>query len=169
MTLDEIRTMPIAAHVAEKSHLYLWCPNALLEEGLSVMKAWGYAYKTNIVWYKIRKDGGPDGRGVGFYFRNVTELLLFGTRGKLRTLSLAARKSTCSIRVNKSILESPWKRTTLSRRAALRRFSSCSRANAAQAGRNGAMSSIRTCKPARSTSHITATRAMARDASLIAA
>ena len=44
-------------------------------------------YKTNIVWYKIRKDGGPDGRGVGFYFRNVTELILFGVKGKnARTL-----------------------------------------------------------------------------------
>jgi N6-adenosine-specific RNA methylase IME4 len=86
MTFDEIRALPIAFHTAEKSHLYLWCPNALLEEGLSVMRAWGFTYKTNIVWYKIRKDGGPDGRGVGFYFRNVTELLLFGTRGKLRTL-----------------------------------------------------------------------------------
>ncbi|MEX0679531.1 MAG: MT-A70 family methyltransferase [Pirellulales bacterium] len=86
MSFDEIRAMPIPFHVAEKSHLYLWCPNALLEEGLSVMRAWGFSYKTNIVWYKVRKDGGPDGRGVGFYFRNVTELLLFGTRGKLRTL-----------------------------------------------------------------------------------
>jgi N6-adenosine-specific RNA methylase IME4 len=86
MPFDEIQEMPIAFHAAEKSHLYLWCPNALLEEGLGVMRAWGFTYKTNIVWYKIRKDGGPDGRGVGFYFRNVTELLLFGTRGKLRTL-----------------------------------------------------------------------------------
>ncbi len=49
------------------------------------MNAWGFTYKTMIVWYKIRKDGGPDGRGVGFYFRNVTELVLFGIRGKLRT------------------------------------------------------------------------------------
>ena len=86
MTFDEIRAMPIAFHAAQRSHLYLWCPNALLEEGLSVMRAWGFTYKTNIVWYKIRKDGGPDGRGVGFYFRNVTELLLFGIRGKIRTL-----------------------------------------------------------------------------------
>jgi N6-adenosine-specific RNA methylase IME4 len=86
MTFDEIRAMPIDAHAAERSHLYLWCPNALLDEGLSVMKCWGFKYKTNIVWYKIRKDGGPDGRGVGFYFRNVTELLLFGIRGKMRTL-----------------------------------------------------------------------------------
>jgi N6-adenosine-specific RNA methylase IME4 len=86
MSFDEIRAMPVGVHMAEKCHLYLWCPNALLEEGLSVMRAWGFTYKTNIVWYKVRKDGGPDGRGVGFYFRNVTELLLFGTRGKLRTL-----------------------------------------------------------------------------------
>src|ERR1700681_783902 len=87
MSFDEIRAMPIAEHAADKSHLYLWCPNALLEEGLSVIKSWGFKYKTNIVWYKIRKDGGPDGRGVGFYFRNVTELVLFGTRGHMRTLA----------------------------------------------------------------------------------
>lgn len=86
MTFDEIGAMPIAEHAAERSHLYLWCPNALLEEGLATMRSWGFKYKTNIVWYKVRKDGGPDGRGVGFYFRNVTELLLFGIRGKIRTL-----------------------------------------------------------------------------------
>jgi len=57
-----------------------------LREGLDVMEAWGFTYKTNIVWSKIRKDGGPDGRGVGFYFRNVTELLLFGVMGSMRTL-----------------------------------------------------------------------------------
>jgi N6-adenosine-specific RNA methylase IME4 len=51
------------------------------------MKRWGFAHKTNIVWHKIRKDGGPDGRGVGFYFRNVTELVLLGIRGNLRTLA----------------------------------------------------------------------------------
>lgn len=72
--------------VAKNSHLYLWVPNALLIEGLSVMEAWGFRYVSNIVWAKRRKDGGPDGRGVGFYFRNVTELLLFGVRGSMRTL-----------------------------------------------------------------------------------
>jgi N6-adenosine-specific RNA methylase IME4 len=86
MTLAEIMAMPVEHHAAEKSHLYLWCPNALLEEGLAVMRIWGFKCKSNIVWHKIRKDGGPDGRGVGFYFRNVTELVLFGIRGKLRTL-----------------------------------------------------------------------------------
>ena len=51
------------------------------------MKSWGFQYKSNIIWQKIRKDGEPDGRGVGFYFRNTTEMLLFGVKGKnVRTL-----------------------------------------------------------------------------------
>jgi Transcriptional activator, adenine-specific DNA methyltransferase len=82
MTLQDIKELPVPMFAAEKAHLYLWVPNALLQEGLDTMKAWGFEYKSNIVWYKVRKDGGPDGRGVGFYFRNVTELLLFGIRGK---------------------------------------------------------------------------------------
>jgi N6-adenosine-specific RNA methylase IME4 len=86
MELKEIMELPVPRLAAASSHLYLWVPNALLQEGLKVMEAWGFTYKTNIVWLKIRKDGGPDGRGVGFYFRNVTELLLFGLRGSMRTL-----------------------------------------------------------------------------------
>lgn len=87
MKLDDICEMPVGDLVDEPAHLYLWVPNALLPEGLQVMKAWGFNYKSNIIWYKIRKDGGPDRRGVGFYFRNVTEVLLFGVRGKnARTL-----------------------------------------------------------------------------------
>jgi N6-adenosine-specific RNA methylase IME4 len=86
MELKEILELPVARLAAAKSHLYLWVPNALLQEGLKVLEAWGFTYKTNLVWYKIRKDGGPDGRGVGFYFRNVTELVLFGVRGSMRTL-----------------------------------------------------------------------------------
>lgn len=86
MSFEEIAQLPIGELALPKSHLYLWCPNALLLEALTIMKRWGFTYKTNIVWYKVRKDGGPDGRGVGFYFRNVTELLLFGVKGKLRTL-----------------------------------------------------------------------------------
>jgi N6-adenosine-specific RNA methylase IME4 len=85
MTLQEIMELPVSQLALPKSHLYLWVPNALILEGLEVMRRWGFTYKTNLVWYKTRKDGGPDGRGVGFYFRNVTELCLFGTRGNLRT------------------------------------------------------------------------------------
>ena len=93
MTLDDIKAIPVEEAAAETAHLYLWVPNALLPDGLSVMSAWGFAYKSNIVWHKIRKDGGSDGRGVGFYFRNVTELLLFGVRGKnARTLPPGRRQ-----------------------------------------------------------------------------
>lgn len=86
MELKEIIQLPVSKLAAARSHLYLWVPNALLYDGLTVMQAWGFTYKCNLVWYKIRKDGGPDGRGVGFYFRNVTELVLFGVRGSMRTL-----------------------------------------------------------------------------------
>jgi N6-adenosine-specific RNA methylase IME4 len=92
MTLDEITELPVAQRVSDGAHLYLWVPNALLGEGLRVMDAWGFTYKTNLVWYKVRKDGGPDGRGVGFYFRNVTELVLFGVRGSRRTLAPGRRQ-----------------------------------------------------------------------------
>lgn len=87
MTLDDIMALPVERLTNDPAHLYLWVPNALLPEGIEVLEAWGFAYKSNLVWHKIRKDGGPDGRGVGFYFRNVTELVLFGVRGKnARTL-----------------------------------------------------------------------------------
>ncbi|CAO3407573.1 MT-A70 family methyltransferase [Azospirillum largimobile] len=87
MTVEDICALPVADIAAPTAHLYLWVPNALLPEGLQVMRSWGFEYKTNLVWHKVRKDGGSDGRGVGFYFRNVTELILFGVRGKkARTL-----------------------------------------------------------------------------------
>jgi N6-adenosine-specific RNA methylase IME4 len=89
MSLEAIKAVPVAECAADNAHLYLWVPNALLPDGLSVMESWGFRYVSNIVWAKRRKDGGPDGRGVGFYFRNVTELLLFGVRGHMRTLSPA--------------------------------------------------------------------------------
>lgn len=93
MTLEEILALPVASVSGETAHLYLWVPNALLPDGLRVLAAWGFEYKSNIVWHKIRKDGGPDGRGVGFYFRNTTELILFGVRGKnARTLAPGRRQ-----------------------------------------------------------------------------
>ncbi|MDR7028028.1 MT-A70 family methyltransferase [Rhizobium rosettiformans] len=87
LSLDEICALPVAEHLEKTAHCYLWVPNALLPEGLSVLSAWGFEYKSNIIWHKVRKDGGSDGRGVGFYFRNVTEIILFGVKGKnARTL-----------------------------------------------------------------------------------
>jgi N6-adenosine-specific RNA methylase IME4 len=93
MTNADIMELPVAQIAAPQSHLYLWVPNALIAEGLEVMRRWGFTYKSNIVWYKVRKDGGPDRRGVGFYFRNVTEIVLFGIRGKNnRTLAAGRRQ-----------------------------------------------------------------------------
>lgn len=89
MDLEDICALPVDSVTAKNAHLYLWVPNALLPQGLQVMKSWGFRYVSNIVWAKRRKDGGPDGRGVGFYFRNVTELLLFGVKGSMRTLAPA--------------------------------------------------------------------------------
>jgi len=86
MELEEIKKLPVSEHAAKNAHLYLWVPNAMLPDGIAVMEAWGFRYISHIVWAKRRKDGGPDGRGVGFYFRNVTEILLFGVKGSMRTL-----------------------------------------------------------------------------------
>ena len=93
MDLDAICSLPVSEVAADTAHLYLWTPNALLPDALQVMRRWGFQYKSNIVWHKVRKDGGSDGRGVGFYFRNVTEIVLFGVRGSnARTLSPARRQ-----------------------------------------------------------------------------
>jgi N6-adenosine-specific RNA methylase IME4 len=92
LTFPQIVGLPVGQLAAPVSHLYLWVPNALLPWGLAAMDAWGFKYKSNIVWHKIRKDGGSDGRGVGFYFRNVTELVLFGVRGTNARTRAAGRR-----------------------------------------------------------------------------
>lgn len=93
MNLNDIKNLPVKKLAAPTAHLYLWVPNALLAQGLDVLTAWGFEYKTNLIWYKIRKDGGPDRRGVGFYFRNVTEMILFGVRGRnARTMAPGRRQ-----------------------------------------------------------------------------
>ena len=90
LSFDEISALPVSDLAEDRAHCYLWVPNAMLPWGLEVLEAWGFEYKTNLIWHKIRKDGGPDRRGVGFYFRNVTEIILFGIRGKnARTLDPA--------------------------------------------------------------------------------
>jgi N6-adenosine-specific RNA methylase IME4 len=101
MTLDEIMEMEVEDATAETAHLYLWTPNALLPDALRVMEAWGFTYKSNLIWHKIRKDGGSDGRGVGFYFRNVTEVILFGVRGKNARTAAPGRRQVNMIETRK--------------------------------------------------------------------
>ena len=98
MSLEDIKQLPVSEIADDKCHLYLWVPNALLPSGLEVLNAWGFEYKTNIIWEKIRKDGMPDGRGVGFYFRNVTEILLFGIKGNNNRTLEAGRTQVNLIR-----------------------------------------------------------------------
>ena len=94
LALDEIAALPISELVGEPAHLYLWVPNAMVPEGIEVLRAWGFLYRTCLVWHKVRRDGGSDGRGVGFYFRNATETVLFGVRGKnARTLAPGRRQT----------------------------------------------------------------------------
>ncbi len=101
MTLADICALPVEGIAAETAHLYLWTPNALLPEALEVMQAWGFSYKSNLIWHKVRKDGGSDGRGVGFYFRNVTEMVLFGVRGKNARTEAPGRSQVNMIQTRK--------------------------------------------------------------------
>ena len=75
MSLEDIKNMPVADLAEENAHLWLWIPNGLLQEGLDVMKAWGFTYRDPFVWIKPRL-------GLGNYLRNASETILFGTRGK---------------------------------------------------------------------------------------
>ena len=101
LSVEEIAELPIANHLKDVAHCYLWVPNALLPAGLDVLSSWGFEYKTNLIWHKVRKDGGSDGRGVGFYFRNVTELILFGVRGKGARTREAGRRQVNLIATRK--------------------------------------------------------------------
>lgn len=108
LSLEEIGGLPVADILADTAHLYLWVPNALLPSGLTVMRQWGFEYKSNLVWYKVRKDGGPDRRGVGFYFRNVTEVILFGVRGRnARTLAPGRRQENIIVTVKREHSRKP--------------------------------------------------------------
>lgn len=82
ISMSEIASLSIDKLTTPTSHLYLWVPNALIKEGIKTLESWGFTYKTNLVWHKILKNGRPDNRGLGHYFRNCTELILFGVKGK---------------------------------------------------------------------------------------
>ena len=86
MKTEQIMTMPVSEIADDDAHLYLWVTNGKLPDGLKVMEAWGFKYKTNIAWAKDRM-------GLGQYFRGQHELCLFGVRGNIpyRTLSSGKR------------------------------------------------------------------------------
>lgn len=74
MTLEEICLLPVAEIATPDSVLFLWTTSPKLAESMQVIEAWGYAYKTCMVWDKERM-------GMGYYARQQHELLLIATRG----------------------------------------------------------------------------------------
>jgi N6-adenosine-specific RNA methylase IME4 len=78
MSLGELADLPIPG--AANGHLYLWVTNGFLRDGFDLLEAWGYRYKTVLTWCK-------PSIGMGNYFRNNTEHVLFAVRGSLPTLA----------------------------------------------------------------------------------
>lgn len=75
-TTDKIAARPVAQIAADDCVLFLWATVPMLPDALRVMAAWGFAYKSHIIWDKQKI-------GTGYWFRNVHELLLVGTRGNI--------------------------------------------------------------------------------------
>lgn len=76
MSLERIKQMPIAEFVDDNAHLYLWVTNSNIDQGLEVVKAWGFRYITMFHWIKPKL-------GVGNYLRNASETCIFAVKGKL--------------------------------------------------------------------------------------
>lgn len=84
---EELCALPVAEHMDDRAHCYLWVPNTLLPEGMSLLRSWGFKYTSNIVWQKSSDIQGEEGPEI---FTDATALLLFGIRGKnVRTLAPA--------------------------------------------------------------------------------
>lgn len=80
MSHDELLAMPVEGWAEENCHLYLWTTNNFMTRAVELMVRWGFQHKTVLTWVKPRW-------GLGSYFRNSTEHVLFGVRGELRTRS----------------------------------------------------------------------------------
>ena len=89
MKTKDIIALPVQEIADDNCHLYLWVTNNFLEDGLKVMKEWGFTYKTKITWVKgkLLDDEGKtfkfENAGLGQYFRGLDEVCLFGVKGCL--------------------------------------------------------------------------------------
>lgn len=88
MTLKDIMELPVEQVAAEKSHLYLWVPNALLPDSLAVMQAWGFKYKGNIIWEKFVKTGNQMVEVSDFISEMSLKFFCLGSVEKTIELSL---------------------------------------------------------------------------------
>lgn len=79
MTVDQIAALDVRSTAASDAHLYLWTTNAFIEQAHGVARQWGFEPRTILTWVK-------PGIGMGHYFRNNTEHVVFATRGRLPVL-----------------------------------------------------------------------------------
>ena len=86
-----IAATPIAQWARLNAHLYLWTTNPKLPFAFPVMAAWEFEYKTCLTWVKTTKSGRPIQNGMGWFFRGMTEHVLFGVRGN-RPIPAALRR-----------------------------------------------------------------------------
>ncbi len=74
--IDVIAARDVAKIAADDCVLFLWATVPMLPQALGVMAAWGFSYRSHIIWAKTRV-------GTGYWFRNAHELMLVGTRGEI--------------------------------------------------------------------------------------
>jgi N6-adenosine-specific RNA methylase IME4 len=82
---------------ASHAHLYMWSTNKFIDDAYQVCRSWGFEPKTLVTWVKVQDEpeglpGDRDGAspvkeriGMGHYFRNTTEHLIFAQKGSLGT------------------------------------------------------------------------------------
>jgi len=78
LTVEELCELPIRYVTEKDACLFLWVTVPLIPQGLQVMEAWGFKYKTSLFWRKIMS------LGMGFWWRGQVECLFFGTRGNIK-------------------------------------------------------------------------------------
>jgi N6-adenosine-specific RNA methylase IME4 len=80
MSHDKLLALDVGRWAEDDCHMYLWTTNNFMTRAVELMRAWGFQHKTVLTWVKPRW-------GLGSYFRNSTEHVLFGVRGEMRTRS----------------------------------------------------------------------------------
>ncbi|MBF6588955.1 MAG: adenine methyltransferase [Ktedonobacterales bacterium] len=82
MSLEQITRLPVSTFAARDSALFLWVTMPCLPDGLAVLDAWGFTYKTvAFTWVKTNRTTGNYYTGLGHYTRGNAEVCLLGTRG----------------------------------------------------------------------------------------
>jgi N6-adenosine-specific RNA methylase IME4 len=97
MTPGEIADLPIASLAADDAHLYLWTTNLDLPDAFGILAKWGFRYNTLVTWVKTGH------LGMGYHWRGMTEHMLFGVRGKLRTQDRGLRNHFTAAKAGHSV------------------------------------------------------------------